>query len=183
MMAEISLHLMDLIENSISAGASMVELYIYQNRKKDFMIITIIDNGKGMSDDVIERAQDPLFSTKEGKNWGLGIPLFKQTAEMCDGFFRINSIENRFTKVEVGMKLSHIDRPPMGDLVGTIISVILGHPDLDFSLFLDVDGAKYNFSTKEVREVLGEVPLISPEVIKYLEKDLKEAILDIAFID
>src|SRR6056297_656555 len=183
MMAELSMHIMDIIENGISAGAYHIDLFIEENIPKDRLNITIIDNGKGMDADTIKKALEPSYSTKEGKGWGLGITLFKQTVEHCNGSFEIFSKEKMFTKVIADMEFSHIDRPPMGDLTGSVISIITGHPEIDLFVVLKKNKKKYEFDTRIIREVVGDINLSSPEVLLYIKNDINEGLKEIEFED
>ncbi|TYB89337.1 MAG: ATP-binding protein [Kosmotoga sp.] len=183
MMPELSMHIMDIIENGISAGAYHIDLFIEEYIKKNLLKITIIDNGKGMDVHTIEKALEAAYSTKEGKGWGFGIPLFKQTAEQCNGYFDITSKEKMFTKVVAEMELSNIDRPPFGDLVGTIVSIVTGHPDIDLYMVVRKEDNKYEFDTRIIREVIGDINLATPSVLEYIRKDIEKGLEEIEFVD
>ncbi|SRR6056297_1986648 len=183
MMAELSMHIMDIIENGISAGAYHIDLFIEEYTEKDYLKITIIDNGKGMDVHTIEKALEAAYSTKEGKGWGFGIPLFKQTCEQCNGKFDISSKEKMYTKVKAEMELYNIDRPPFGDLVGSIVSIVTGHPDIDLYMVAKKDQKKYEFDTRIIREVIGDISLSTPSVLEYIRKDIKEGLSEIEFVD
>jgi len=183
MMPELSLHIMDIMENGIAAGAWHLDLFIEIDTAKDRLKITVVDNGKGMDTEMIQKAMDPLFSTKQGKNWGLGIPLFMQTAEACDGGFSIDSREEAFTRVEANMRLSHIDRPPLGNIADTILSIIVGHPEIDLYVMIKKDGAKYEFDTRIIREILGDVSLATPQVLMALEEDITAGLEELNLTD
>ncbi len=173
MMPELSLHIMDIVENGLAAGAYHIDVFLTVDTAADMLGISVVDNGKGMDTDTISKALDPFYSTKQGKGWGLGIPLFKQTAEQSGGHFTITSEKGVFTRVDAEMKLSHIDRPPLGNLTDTFISIIVGHPDSDLYFSVNNDGKKYDFDTRVVRQVLGDINLSTPEVLKVLEEDIR----------
>ncbi|HPE28971.1 MAG TPA: ATP-binding protein [Candidatus Mcinerneyibacteriales bacterium] len=183
MMPELSLHIMDIMENGIAAGAWHLDLFIDIDTAGDWMEIIVVDNGKGMDTEMIQKAMDPLFSTKKGKGWGLGIPLFMQTAEACDGGFDIESKEGTFTRVKVGMRLSHIDRPPLGNITDTLLSLIVGHPEIDLYVMIKKDGAKYEFDTRVIREILGDVSLATPQVLGALEEDISAGLEELDLTD
>lgn len=183
MMPELSLHIMDIMENGIAAGAWHLDLFIEVDTAEDRLKITVVDNGKGMDTEMIEKAMDPLFSTKKGKGWGLGIPLFMQTAETCDGGFSIESKEGSYTRVSVEMSLSHIDRPPLGNITDTLLSLIVGHPEIDLYVMVKKDGAKYEFDTRIIREILGDVNLATPQVLGALEEDIQSGLKELDLTD
>ncbi len=178
MMAELSMHIMDIVENGLAAGAQHVDVFIRIDTVGNRLAISVVDNGEGMDTDTIQKALNPFYSTKKGKGWGLGIPLFKQTAEQCGGKFEITSEKNIFTRVDAEMELDNIDRPPLGNLTDTIISIIVGHPEADLFFSIANDGKKYDFDTRIVRDVLGNISLSTPEVLKALEEDLVSGIED-----
>lgn len=183
MMPELSMHIMDIMENGIAAGAWHLDLFIDIDTQNDTITITVVDNGKGMDTEMIEKAMDPLFSTKKGKGWGLGIPLFIQTAEACDGGFSIVSEKGSYTRVTVAMKLSHIDRPPLGNMTDTIISLIVGHPEIDLYVMVKKDQDKYEFDTRIVREIMGDIDLSTPQVLGALEEDIESGLAELQLND
>lgn len=111
MLAELSMHIIDIVQNSISAGADLIKVKIHELKDRDLLIIEVEDNGKGMDKDQINRVQDPFYTTKSFKRVGLGIPLFKQTAEHCDGSFQILSEPSKGTLIRATFKKSHVDLP------------------------------------------------------------------------
>lgn len=129
-MRELSLHILDLIENSIRAGATIVALTIDERDKADVLEITVEDNGPGLSVPP-ETALDPYFTTKHGKRTGLGLSLFKAAAEEAAGHLAMGKSALGGVSVTATMQLSHIDRRPMGDLAATLSSVVCTNPDLD----------------------------------------------------
>ena len=170
MLAELSMHIMDIVQNSISAGASFVRVKIEQREATDTLTIEVEDNGKGMTEEEIKKVQDPFYTTKSYKKVGLGIPLFKQTAEHCDGGFEILSTPGKGTLIRATFKSSHIDLPPMGNLRDTILTLIVGKPEVDFLFEIYKDGVSFILDTREVKKELQDVPINHPEVIKFLEE-------------
>ncbi len=187
MMPELSMHMMDLIENSVSAGARSIDIFILEDTAKNELVITIVDDGKGMDEETLKKAVEPLYSTKKGKGWGLGLPLFKQTTEHCDGTFIIRSAPGRFTEVCATMRLDHIDRPPLGNITDTLISIMVGHPSLDLYCVIKYNEQKYEFDTRLVKEALdgleAEVYLGSPEILQLLGDDITQGITDVGLED
>jgi len=185
-MKDISLHIMDIIENSIRAGARNVwielSLIVMRNKLK----IIIRDDGRGMDETKLNRIDDPFYTTKEhrSKKVGLGIPLFKQNAEQCNGNFEIKSKLGEGTTLEAVFQYDHLDRMPLGNLKDTFLTAIVGHPETDFHLNLTreyLDGKKlgFKFSTQPIKFELGDIPLVYPDVIQYLDDALTEGIKEI----
>jgi len=173
---ELSLHILDIMQNALEAGASRIELAIEEELSKDLLRIAITDNGRGMDKATLERARDPFFTTRSTRRVGLGIPLFAATAERCNGSFRIESTPGEGTIVAATFQHSHIDRPPIGDMVTTLLSVILAQEHVDLCYRHQVNGRKFEFDTEEVRTRLGEVPISHPLVRKWLKGYLQEGL-------
>lgn len=175
-MEELSLHILDIVENSISAGASLVSIYIEVNEIENLIKIVIEDNGKGMSEEEIKKAMDPFYTSKVGKKVGLGLPMFAQIAEACDGYLKIESEKGKGTKVIALMRLDHVDRPPLGDLSSTLFGIIVGHSDVDFSIHIRSDKGEVRIDTREIKEVLGGNSLTHPKVIGYVRESIESEI-------
>jgi len=177
-MEDLSLHILDIAENSIDAGAAKVEIEIIINKNADRLILNIRDNGRGMDEDTIKMARDPFFSTKteRKKKFGLGIPLLAQSAEECNGRFTINSELGKGTAIKAEFRLSHIDMKPIGDIGSTMTVLIGGHPDRDFSLSYEENGFSYKLETRELKNELGDVPINLPDVLKLIREDINSAI-------
>lgn len=166
-MDELSLHIIDIVHNSVSAGAKNIEVIIIDNDEEDIISFEIIDDGKGMGEEVLKKIEDPFFTSKN-KKVGLGIPLLKQLAESTGGIFEINSKLNKGTRVKVTLPKSNPDLPPLGNLNDTILNL----------LFIEVPKIKIIYKknnianeidSKRIKEILGEVPLSHPEVIRFLK--------------
>ncbi|OJU08060.1 MAG: ATP-binding protein, partial [Clostridiales bacterium 43-6] len=173
-MRELSLNILDITQNSISAGASVVEISILQSEEKDLLEIAITDNGKGMTAEQIIQVTDPFYTTRKTRKVGLGIPLFKMAAEMSGGNFSITSTPGVGTKIVAGFQNSHIDRMPMGDMNSTIGSLIYLNPGIDFIYRESVNEAEFILDTRELRTELGEVPLNAPEVTGWIKEYFTE---------
>lgn len=173
-MDEISLHILDIVQNSISANATLIEIKVIDDSKNDKIEIEIFDNGVGMDDEEIKKVQDPFYTTKSYKKVGLGIPLLKQIALSCEGEFKIESKKGEFTKVYASFKKSHPDTPPIGNLKDTILTIILGSNNFDIKFHYKKDNKIFELDTKEIKNTLGDVPLNHPEVIKFLRNYLEE---------
>jgi anti-sigma regulatory factor (Ser/Thr protein kinase) len=177
-MREISLHILDIVENSIEAGATEVELVVDEDRQADVLSVTVSDNGRGMDEAYARAILDPFVTSRTTRRVGLGLPLIKATAERCAGVLSIESTKGKGTTVKVTFQLSHIDRPPLGDMKSTLLSIAVGRSDIRLHYVHRVDGQSFEFDTAEVKNVLGETPLSEPAVLRwlneYLEQDIKE---------
>jgi signal transduction histidine kinase len=131
-MEDLSLHVLDLVDNCIAAEASFVRVTVQEDHRADRLYIDIEDNGKGMKRRTLERALDPFFSTKQGKPVGLGLALFAQAARESGGEVSVRSRPGRGTTVHAAFGLTHLDRKPLGDLDGTLRLLRTAHPEIVF---------------------------------------------------
>lgn len=173
-MLELSLHILDILENSIAAGATRVELRIEQDLATDRLTIEIIDNGKGMDEETLARVLDPFFTTRQTRHVGLGLPLFAAAAEWCNGGLHIESSVGQGTQVVATFQHSHIDRAPLGDIKGTLLAFLLTERPVDLHYVHRVDGRTFEFDTAELRAELGDVPLTHPAVRRWLGEFIGE---------
>ncbi|PID28749.1 MAG: ATP-binding protein [Candidatus Cloacimonadota bacterium] len=183
-MNDISLHLSDIIENSVRADASLVIVNFQVDIIKNILEIEIIDNGKGMDAETLSLSQNPFYTSKSErkKSVGLGIPLLRQNTELCNGYFSLESNPGEGTSVKAGFAYDNIDRMPAGNISDTILTSVIGHPETDFLFNLkktDHSGVKsFEFSTVIIKEELGEIPINYPEVIPVIESMLTEGIIN-----
>lgn len=173
-MTELSLHVLDIAENSVKAGASLISITIDINEKTDRMFITLNDNGHGMTPDELSRAADPFYTSRTTRKVGLGIPLFQYAAECTGGSFSISSEKNRGTCVSAEFVLSHIDRMPLGDINATLHTLILCHPDIDFDYRYRRNHREFSLDTRNMRKLLGDISFQEPEISDFLKEYLAE---------
>ena len=176
-MNELALYILDLTQNSVTAGASKIEIRITIDHDSDRLTIEIIDDGCGMSKEFVAKVTSPFTTTRKTRKVGLGIPMIKQLCEMCEGAFRIESEPGKGTTLHLEFQLSHMDLPPMGDLAQTMTALVIGSPDKpDFRLVYTEGAEPYEFDTAMIRQVLGDVPLNTPEVVLWMQDDLREGL-------
>lgn len=173
-MDELSLHILDIVQNSISAKATFIEVKVIEDLVKDKIEIMILDNGIGMDEEELKRVEDPFYTTKNYKKVGLGIPLLKQIALSTEGDFKIESKKGEFTKVYASFKRSHPDTPPIGNLKDTLLTIILSSENFDIKFQYKKDNKIFELNTKEIKENLGDIPINHPEVIKFIRNFLDE---------
>ena len=165
-MRELSLNVMDIVQNSVRAGASLITVQVAESKKHDTLTITITDNGCGMSAEQVKSVIDPFFTTRTTRKVGLGVPLFKMEAEMTGGSFQIDSEEGKGTKVTAVFRPSHVDMIPLGDIASVIHLLITCNPELDFL---------FTHDTRMLREQLEGVPFTEPAVSAWIREYLAEA--------
>lgn len=175
-MRDISLHILDIAENSVRAEADLIKIIIEENKTKDIVNLEIIDNGKGMTGNQLKNALDPFFTTKEIKKVGLGIPLLKANTERSGGEFTIESDLKKGTKIKSIFIKSNIDTPPLGDINGTILTLILSNPEINFIYSFKSEKGEYILDTREIKEILNGVSITETNVIGFLQKEMSEEI-------
>lgn len=177
MMPEISLNILDIAQNSVKAGAKLVLIAVQADQTSDTLTVVIEDDGCGMSEEQLKAVTDPFFTTRTTRRVGLGVPFFKLAAEMAGGSFNIASEEGKGTKVTAIFGLSNIDRMPLGDMCGTMHTLITMSGDIDFVFDYRIDNEGFVLDTREFRSVLEGVPFNVPEVSQYIKEYLEENIL------
>lgn len=182
-MQDISLHLLDIIENSVRAQAKLITIEIVREIMRNKLFFCITDDGTGMDEQTLQDAHNPFYTSKQErtKKVGLGIPLFKQNAEMCNGDFKLESEPGQGTKLTAVFQYDHLDRMPLGNLLDTFVGSVIGHSEVDFEIKLTnkkLSGAadEFVFSTREIKEELGDIPLSYPDVMTYINQMLEEGI-------
>jgi anti-sigma regulatory factor (Ser/Thr protein kinase) len=173
-MEDLSLHVLDIAENSINAGATNIEIIIDEDSKQDVLKLEIEDNGSGMDGKSVEKVMDPFYTTRTTRRVGLGLPFLDEAARAANGRLEIDSHVGVGTKVIATFKLSHIDRKPIGNMADTIATLIAGRPDVDISYRHGRDGREISLSTKEIRRRVGEVSLNSGEVLSFVRQYLEQ---------
>ncbi len=178
-MEDISLHILDIAENSISAGATLVQIRLDKNTKEDIFSVTIEDNGKGIPEESLPQVLDPFYTTRTTRKTGLGLSLLAQSAREAGGDISIKSTEGKGTVVEAHFRPGHIDMKPLGDIVDTMIVLITGNPQVDFVFSFCKDGREHTLDTRQIRAELEEVPLSSPGVLSLIRNNIEEILTDI----
>ena len=177
MMDELSLNILDIAQNSISAEATLVEIDVEEDDNSNSIMIRVKDNGKGMSDDFLETVDDPFITTRTTRKIGLGISFLKEAAEMTGGSIDLKSELGIGTTITAVFVKNHIDRQPIGNLTETIIILVTLNPDIDFNIRYKVNENEFMFSTQEVKVLLGDdTPLNSPAIASFLTEFVREHI-------
>ena len=177
-MKELSLNILDVAENSVKAGASLTQILLTE--KESVLTIEIVDDGCGMDEDVVRSVTDPFYTTRTTRKVGMGIPLLKLACEQTEGQLTIESttIEEdptaHGTHVTATFNMDHIDFTPLGDVSSSVLTLIQGHPDTDFLFRHEKDGQVVELDTRQLREVLEDVPLNSYDVLEWIREYLRE---------
>ncbi|MDA8170177.1 MAG: ATP-binding protein [Nitrospiraceae bacterium] len=175
-MEDLSLHILDIAENSINAGATKIVIRIKEDSAADRLSLSVEDNGSGMNAETLMMVDNPFFTSKKGKRWGLGIPLLKQAACETGGDFNIRSEPGKGTVLQASFKRSHIDRKPLGDIGQTMLALISGHPEIHYVLFYEKDHYYYGFDTETLKEALEGVPVNLPSVLALVKESINSSV-------
>lgn len=175
-MQEIAMNILDIAYNSIKAQAKLIEIIIHDSTKLNIISINIIDDGCGMDAKTVKNVTNPFYTTRTTRKVGLGIPMFKENIEATGGFFEISSEVGKGTKVTGEFVKNHIDTPPMGNIVETIITLIQADEKIDYLFKYTSDNLTFILDTKEIKKILEGVPINQPEIIIWLKEYIKEGL-------
>ena len=177
-MKELSLNILDIVQNSIKAKARVVEIQIQEDDES--LSFSVKDDGCGMTKEQVARLIDPFFTSRTTRKVGLGIPFLKMAAELTGGGVAVESVpeaesEAHGTKVTANFFKNSIDCMPLGDIVETICALIQGCPDVDIEFTHIVNNNQIVLSTAQLREILGaDMPLNSFEILEWIRQHLEE---------
>ena len=177
-MKELSLNILDIAQNSIHAEAKFVRIIITET--DEMLKLEIMDDGKGMSEEFLSRVTDPFSTTRTTRKVGMGLPLLKLAAEQTGGSMSVTSRERALypethgTEVTAVFYKKHLDFTPLGDVISTVVSLVQGSPEVDFLFVHELGEKRVELDTRDIREVLGDVPLSSPDVLVWIRESLIE---------
>ena len=175
-MRDLSLHILDLMQNSIRAQATVVSLSVLLN-EKGILSIIIEDDGTGMSEELLSRVMSPFATTRTTRKVGLGIPMMAENCRLAGGDLRLESTLGKGTKLTATLDTSSIDCLPLGDLPGTVTTLVTMNPDKpEFTLHCASPKGEMQFDTRDIREALQGVPLNEPEIAAWMQESLREEI-------
>ncbi|PKN20480.1 MAG: ATP-binding protein [Deltaproteobacteria bacterium HGW-Deltaproteobacteria-6] len=178
-MLSLAAHILDIAENSVRAGAKLISINIDEDSKKDLLSIEIIDDGHGMNENALKKVLDPFYTTKTVRRVGLGLPLLADAADRAGGAFHMESKENQGTRIKATFGLHHLDRQPLGDILNTVIILIVANSDVDFFYKHRHNDRRLEVDTREIRKEIEDVPINHPEVIKYIRDVIEEGLREI----
>ena len=178
MLRDISLHILDLVQNSVKAEADRIEISVAAD-EKGFLSVGIKDNGCGMSKEFLEKVEDPFTTSRSTRNVGMGIPFFKLACQLSGGQFHIDSTLGEGTELEGSFQISNIDRLPLGNVAETMKFLIMDAPDIRYLLDLSSPAGEFKFDTDEIKEQLEGTPITEPDILVWIEEYINENVLNI----
>ncbi|NTV89951.1 MAG: ATP-binding protein [Clostridiales bacterium] len=178
-MEDISLHILDIMQNSIVAGATAISLSISADPASGLLELCIGDNGKGMDKELLKKASDPFVTHRTTRRVGMGLPLLKDSAEMAEGLLELSSEPGKGTEVRACFGIGHIDRLPLGDLSETIIAELLSYPGLELELTLSSKKGRFEMKTSEIKATLDGVPITELNIITWIKEYINDGIKEI----
>ena len=178
-MEDLSLHILDIVENAIAARAKKIEILVVEEPGEDRLTIEIRDDGIGMDEEVSRKAVDPFFTTRSSRRVGLGLPFLAQAAQEAGGSLRVESKVGKGTKVIASFQYHHIDRKPLGDMVETVVTLLFGNPEMEIAYTHKKEGKSFTFDSSWVKNHFRDRPLVDPEVIREVKRHLKEGLKQI----
>ncbi|KAF0234211.1 MAG: hypothetical protein FD181_3704 [Prolixibacteraceae bacterium] len=172
-------HVLDIVQNSIRANATLIEIKVELDKKNDLCVLKICDNGYGMSTEILKKATNPFFTTRATRKVGLGLSLLKQNAEMANGRFNIRSELNKGTEVEASFQFTHFDRPELGEIWDTYYLTMLGNTNVEIVYEHKTNKGSFKISSSEIRENTEGVPLQQTDIRGAITDLIKNNITDI----
>ncbi len=175
-MKDLSLHILDIVENSVAARANKIEIRISEDKKKDLLFVEVIDSGIGMDKETRKKALDPFYTSKTVRRFGFGLSLLSEAAKAANGHFSVESEKGEGTRIKADFQYSHIDRKPLGDMGQTIITLVIGNPEIDLIYVHKKNNQKFSLDTRKIKARLKDAPINSPAGIRMIREDLKKDI-------
>lgn len=173
---ELALHVLDIAENSATADANEVEITVQEDVTNDRLKIVVRDDGQGMDQQLLAQVSNPFVTSRTTRKVGLGIPLLKAAAEACQGSLHLTSVPGQGTRLEVEFQRSHLDRMPLGDLAGTILTLVVGFPEVHWIFRYQINGQEFIFDDEPIKQELNGVSLTEPSVLAFIRTLLQEGI-------
>ena len=173
-MRELSLNVLDIAQNSVRAEATLIKIELIESTKTSTLKISVSDNGKGMTAAQLQKVRDPFFTTRTTRKVGMGIPLFRMAAEMTGGSFDIESTPGEGTKTTARFCTNHLDFTPIGDMCSTVIMLITMNLHIDFVYVRQINENSFTLDTRQLKEILGDVPLNEPSITAWLKDYITE---------
>ncbi|MCU0458511.1 MAG: ATP-binding protein [Bacteroidales bacterium] len=178
-MKEIALHILDIAQNSIRAEADEIRITLSESLASDTLSLVIADNGKGMDEESCRRATDPYFTSRTTRKVGLGLPLLQMNSGMSGGNLTIESEPGHGTTVTATFRYSHVDRPPLGDVSGTIALLIISNPRINIIYIHGCEGREWSLSTSEIKEILGDDAVTDLSIVSSLREIINENVAEV----
>lgn len=175
-MEELAQHILDLLMNSWEAEATVIELNIIEDSQKDLMIITVADNGRGMDEKFMMQALDPFKTGRKTRKVGLGLALLQAVAEACNGKVELTPAHSQGLIVKATFQRSHWDRPPLGDVAGTITAFLCSASSLRVIYTHEFNGCLFTFDSKQIEKIVSPVPVNHPKVLQWIRETIGQGL-------
>jgi signal transduction histidine kinase len=175
-MNDISLHILDIVQNSIEAQATKIKLIINTDPRTKMLELEISDNGKGMEKSLLNNVSDPFVTKRKSRKVGLGLPLLKDSAENSSGKLNIFSIPQKGTVVKANFEISHIDRPPLGSIGESLAVILSAYPEIDMQIVFSNGSNSHHIETEQLKKQLGEVAISDPGVVLWIKEYVDDKI-------
>ena len=175
-MRELSLHILDIVENGIAADADIIRIQVEESRTADLLSIKITDNGRGIPVEKLNKLTDPFVTSRTTRRVGLGLSLLAAATKRCDGKLGVAAGTDGGTEVAATFRYSHIDRAPMGDMAATMVTLLMGNPQIDFVYTHVIDGAEFILDTRDLKKKLGDHSLEDPMVVHRLGESIRTSL-------
>lgn len=182
-MRELSLHILDIVQNSISAGAAHITVAVEASSQDNLLTVRVTDDGRGMDPEFAAKVTDPFVTTRTVRKVGLGIPMLAANAQLSGGDVRVDSAPGGGTTIEATFELDHIDRPPLGDIISTMITLIVANPELSFRYEHRTGGRDFILNTDEIKAQLEDVPISDPAVVRWIRDYMSQGISEAGWIN
>ena len=178
-MKTISEHVLDIVQNSVRARATLIEIIVNEDKKSDIYTLIIRDNGCGMDRQTLKRATEPFFTSRNTRKVGMGLALLKQNAEQCNGKLELKSQEGAGTEVKAVFQLSNIDRPPLGDLWNSYYLTLLSYGEIGLNYTHKTDEGIFKISSVEIIKMLDGLSVNNSEIKNGIIELIKNNLIDI----
>lgn len=167
-MEDLAQHILDIAINSLEAGATRLEIVLREDAAANVLSFKVMDNGSGISESDVPKMLDPFYTTKKYKSVGLGIPLLQEAVNKCGGTLEINTLPRSGTRVKAAFPRDHLDRAPLGDIAGTLVTILAGNELLELKYSHQYNNRLFTFNTSDLKPLTGGTPLLTPEFLELL---------------
>ena len=177
-MKDLSMHIMDIVQNSVRANSNLIQIEVNEQPEQNLLSIKFQDDGYGMDQDTLKRVTDPFYTSRSTRKVGLGLPLLMQNAEQAGGKIEISSELGKGTSLISEFEHNHIDRPPWGDIGGTIALIMSGNPNIEFRYVHIFKDKIFEIDSRIIKKELDGVPIQRPEIIRFIKNMIVENLTD-----
>ncbi len=175
MMQDVAMHLLEIVMNSISAKATDIDITIEENHTNNILLLQVVDNGCGMSDDIKKKVIDPFVTSRKTRKIGLGLSFFKGLCDVCNGSFHLESEVGVGTTIEATLQLDHWDLPPLGNIGELMMFAISNNDSINYRLTF-LSKTEFIFTSKEIKDVLDGASMQDSAILLWIKEYINEHI-------